>query len=175
MRKLHLSSFLILALLFLSISCSKTEDGDEHCPEGYTGKNCDIQITPDSVFITKIMVLRFPATNFQEENWDSTSNADIYIQVWQNNEQIWSSTMIYANAISDTGIQYRFIPTDTIVLTDPMAQYAIHLYDQDNASEDDYMGGINFIYYSNNNGFPQSMILDDGDKVAFELSLEYAW
>ncbi len=175
MKKLHISSLLILIVLFFSISCSKTEDGDEHCPEGYTGKNCDIQITPDTVFITEIKVLRFPASNILEENWDTNSNADIYVQVWQNNEQIWNSTMIFANAISDTGTQYRFIPADTIALTDQMAQYAIQLFDQDNASEDDYMGGINFISYSNNNGFPESMILDDGDKVAFELLLEYVW
>lgn len=175
MKNLHLSNLLILTLLFLSISCSKTEDGDEHCPEGYTGKNCDIQITPDSVIITKVKVLRFPASNIQDEDWDETSNADIYIQVWQNNEQIWSSTMIYANAISDTGIQYSFLPVDTIALTDPLSQYAIQLYDQDDDSEDDYMGGINFISYSHNNGFPELMILDDEGIVAFELNLEYNW
>jgi len=175
--KIHVLSsitqILMAALLILNFSCSKTEDNNEHCPEGYTGDNCDVQITPDSVFMTQINVTRFPATNIQGQSWDATSDADIFVQIWQNNEHIWSSTMVHQNALADTN--YIFIPTDTIALTDPLAQYAIQLYDQDNASDDDYMGGINFISYYSDNGFPELLILDDGGEVAFELSLEYSW
>lgn len=168
-----ITQILMAVLLILNFSCSKTEDGDEHCPEGWTGKNCDVQVTPDSVFVTKIIVSRFLATNIQGQSWDATSDADIFVQIWKNNEQVWSSTMVHQNATSDTN--YIFIPETTLALTDPLAQYSIQLYDQDNASEDDYMGGINFISYFNDNGFPELLILDDGGDVAFELSLEYSW
>ena len=175
--KISLISFatpiLIAVLLILNFSCSKTENDNSHCPEGYTGDNCDVQLTPDSVFITQIKVTRFPDLNIQGQSWDATSDADIFVQIWQNNEHIWSSTMVHQNVIANTN--YIFIPSDTIALTDPLAQYAIQLYDQDNASDDDYMGGINFISYYDDNGFPELLILDDGGEVAFELDLEYSW
>ena len=158
-------------LLIINFSCSKTETGDEHCPEGYTGKNCDLQITPDSVFVTKINIIRFPAANIPGHNWDTTSDADIFVQVRQNNVEIWRSTKVFANASPDTNYIFK---TDTLVLTDQMAQYAIHLYDKDDSS-DEYMGGINFLSYTYNNGFPELLIIDDGSEVAAELSLEYAW
>lgn len=172
MKTTYLSILIILSILILNFSCSKPEDGDEHCPEGYSGKNCDGQITPDTVFITKINVTRFPATNVQEETWDATSDADIFLQVWQNDELIWTSTMVYPNAQADTNYLFKDI---SVGLFDPMAQYSIQLYDQDNASEDDFMGGINFISYYDDNGFPELLVLDDGGKVAFELDLEYLW
>ena len=49
---------LLAALLILNFSCSKTEDGDEHCPEGWSGKNCDVQVMPDSVFVIEIFYER---------------------------------------------------------------------------------------------------------------------
>lgn len=168
-----LSCVLIFAMLILNFSCSKTDIGDEHCPEGYRGNNCDVQITPDTVFVTKINVTRFPATNSIGENWDSTSNADIFVEIWKNNEHMWTSSLVRQNALADTN--HYFIPSDTIALTDPMAQYAIHLYDQDEDEDYDYIGGLNFISYTNDNGFPELMILDERVEVAFELSLEYSW
>lgn len=170
---LTITQIVLAALLILNFSCSKTEDGDEHCPEGWSGKNCDVQVTPDSVFVIEINVTRFPATNIQGQGWDATSDADIFVQIWKNNEQVWSSSMVHQNVTPDTN--YIFIPGTTLALSDPLAQYSIQLYDQDNASEDDYMGGINFISYSDDNGFPELLILDDGGEVAFELSLEYSW
>lgn len=158
-------------LLILNFSCSKTETGDEHCPEGFTGKNCDVQITPDSIYVTKINIIRFPATNIPGQSWDSTSRADIFVQVRQNNEEIWRSQLVFINALPNT--HYIFKP-DTLVLTDQMAQYAIYLFDQDD-NGDEYMGGINFISYTENNGFPEQLILDDGSELAVELDLEYGW
>lgn len=168
----YIVGLLILFMLILMLSCSKTEDGDDQCPIGFTGKNCDIQITPDSVIITKINVLRFPATNIQGQNWDADGNPDIFVQVWQNDEYIWSSSRVINNVTNDTN--YNFIPTDTLALTDPLTQYAIQLYDKDDDG-DDYIGGMNFISYYDNNGFPDLLILDDGGEVAFELNLEYTW
>lgn len=167
-----LFKLLLSIIIIFNFSCSKIEYGDEHCPDGYSGKNCDVQIAPNSVFITQINVTRFPATNLFGHNWDTINNADIFIQVWQNDEEIWSSTKVYENAVNNT--TYIFIPTDTIALTDRMAQFAIQLYDKDNTTED-YMGGINFISYSDNNGFPELLILYDGGELGFELSLEYSW
>lgn len=164
---------LLLAItLIVNFACSKTETGDEHCPEGYSGKNCDEQITPDSIYITKIKVNRFPATNLLGHNWDTTDNADIFVEVWQNNEDIWSSEVVFENAANN--ITYTFIPTDTLALTDHMAQYAIHLFDKDESTAD-HMGGINFISYAHNNGFPELFTLYDGGEVEFELTLEYSW
>lgn len=167
------SKLIIIVLLLIIFSCSKIDDGDEHCPEGYTGGNCDIQITPDSVIVTKIKVIRFPEINAQFKNWDDDSRADIYPQLWYNNELIWTSRTVYENALSD--YVYTFTPIDTIALTDPMAQYAIQLYDEDEDGDDDYMGGINFLSYYSDNGFPELLLLDDGGDIAFELSLEYLW
>ncbi len=163
---------LLATMLLINFACSKTENGDEHCPEGYTGKNCDVQIIPDSIFIKSINIVRFPATNIPGQSWDPDSDADIFVQVRQNNEEIWTSTKVYGNAAPDTNYIFR---ADTLSLVDQMAQYAIHLYDLDDAGEIEYMGGINFISYSENNGFPELLILDDGSEVAVELSLEYSW
>lgn len=163
----------IITLFIVNFSCSKTDDGDEHCPIGYTGSNCDVQITPDSVIITKIEVIRFPALNAQFQSWDSAGNPDIYVQILQNDELLWTSSNVHQNA--KAGNVYRFIPSDTLALNDPLGQYAIYLFDEDDDGESEIMGGINFISYSSDNGFPELMILDDGGEVAFGLSLEYWW
>lgn len=173
--KLSILSILVrlalFTLLIINFSCSKTETGDEHCPEGYTGKNCDVQITPDSVFVTKINIVRFPPTNIPGQSWDTINDPDIFVQLRQNNVEIWRSEIVFVNASPDTNYIFK---TDTLVLTDQMAQYAIHLYDQDDNS-DEYMGGINFLSYTDNNGFPELLIIDDGSEVAAELSMEYSW
>src|SRR5690606_28956999 len=47
------------------------------CTQGYTGANCSQQVTPSQIRITKIEVMKFPATD-GGAGWDLTSAPDIY-------------------------------------------------------------------------------------------------
>lgn len=142
------------------------------CPKGYTGANCSQQVTPSQMRITKIEVTRFPATD-GGAGWDLTSGPDIYPTFSLGSSTIWNSPTYYENA--NPSLVYEFIPNPAIVLSSPISQYTISLYDYDDLDADDFMGGINFTPYSSTGGFPTTRTIDAGGSVAFRLTFTYSW
>jgi len=190
MRKLLL--FIAVATLGLTSSCSSDDaknpcegivclndgycaNGSCVCPEGFTGSNCSQQVTPSVIRIHKIEVTKFPPTRPNGGGWDTNGTApDIYPEIRLGEALIWSSSSSYAqNAIHTQ--TYTFTPNPIISLTNVGSQYSIILYDYDDFSSDEFMGGINFVPYQSNNNFPEIITLDAGGTVAFKLYVSYAW
>jgi hypothetical protein len=147
-------------------------NGECNCPPGYVGSDCSQQDTPATIRINKIDITRFPATD-NGAGWDLTSGPDIYIQVIKDMGALTNFSAYYENA--DPSNVYSFEFTPSVDLNEPNDQYIIELYDYDNLDADDFMGGISFTPYFNNNGFPKTINLDAGGDVAFTLHVTYVW
>tara|TARA_R110001592_G_scaffold25382_3_gene96386 strand:- start:212 stop:757 length:546 start_codon:yes stop_codon:yes gene_type:complete len=179
MKNLKNISILMLMLnAFFFTGCKKDDDTPKpstvttptsNCPTGYTGTNCNTQITPDKIRITKITVTRHPALD-GGTSWDLTSDADIYVELAISGTSFYTSG-IYQNANST--LDYEFTNGLPLDLISPTSNYEIRLYDDDGTSADDYMGGISFVPYSNSNGFPTTLTIDGGGTVAFNLNVSY--
>jgi hypothetical protein len=168
MKKIFLlASF---ATLFLMSSCNK----DEVCSTGYTGSSCTTQITPSKILVTKIDIIRFPGTDSGGSSWDlfPSSGPDIYPTLERAGNEIYNaSSSNITNA--DPNTDYRFTLSQSIELSYPLDNYIIRLYDYDDTSGDDYMGGVTFSVYDSSNNFPSTLTIDGGGDVAFKLHLEY--
>jgi hypothetical protein len=147
-------------------------NGQCNCPEGYTGADCSQQVTPSKIRVTKIEITKFPATD-NGAGWDLTSGPDIYPSIYKGSTELYSPTSFNQNA--DPSLTYSFDVSPVLDLNDPQDQYQIELYDYDDFDADDFMGGIIFTPYSNNNGFPEIIDLDAGGAVAFKLHVNYVW
>lgn len=148
-------------------------DGECVCPEGFTGSSCNLQVTPDLIKISKIIVTDFPATMENGNSWDVSSGPDIYVIVYKGDKIIWKSDVYYEDASPSNN--YDFKPDSRIEITEPNQEYTISIYDYDQTGSD-FMGGIKFVPYYKDNKFPETLTLNpSGSKVAFELPLSYVW
>lgn len=140
------------------------------CPQGYTSANCSQQITPSKITITKVKVVKFPASN-----WDTGDGPDIFPELWINGgTQVWSDPNTnYQNANSDQ--TYNFTPNPSILLTLVNSQYTFSLWDYDGPGAYQYISSVTFNPYSGTNGFPATLTLDNNSDLAFELTLSYTW
>jgi PKD repeat protein len=158
-----------------SISCLNggfCANGQCVCTDGYTGANCSQQVTPTQMRVTKIEVTNFPATD-NGAGWDLTSGPDIYPTFELGTTVLWESPNYNENA--NPSLDYEFVPSPAIVINSPNSEYIIRLYDYDSIDADDFMGGISFIPYNSNNGFPTTRTLDAGGGVTFKLTVSYSW
>lgn len=203
--KTVLSRLSVLIIAFLFFNCS-SDSGDTpcvpitclnggtstpecgcNCPQGYTGSDCSIQITPAKITITKIRVKYFPNTD-AGSYWDTSlptaanAYADIFVTL-QNSSltEIYRSPTYYKNVLSDGTVYYDFVPPTPISITSVNSAFVLNLWDYDGAdsnfiSSDDDMGFIVFNLYSSTGGFPSTIsVLDTSKSLGFELSLTYTW
>jgi hypothetical protein len=186
-----MKKYFFLALLVILLGCKKDNQPDPCagitclnggtcangqcvCTQGYTGANCSQQVTPTKITITKIQVTKFPATEVGGAGWDLTSGPDIRPRILKGTTEIWYSPTYYTDA--NPSLVYDFTPSPNIDLTSPTDQYTIELFDFDSPDTDDWMGGLYFIPYSNNNNFPAVITIDaTGSGVAFKLYVTYTW
>ena len=187
--KIQLNLWCLIGVIMFSVitSCNKDEcenvvclnggvcvNGDCDCPDGWEGPNCGDQETPLKMRIHSIVVTKFPAFD-QGANWDVFDGPDIYYTVFDGNVLIHESETFFEDA--DPTQDYTFSPL-LIELSDVTGNHAIHLWDYDDGiTDDDWMGGIEFVPYSSNtNGFPTTLDLDvAGGSVAFRLTVSYVW
>jgi hypothetical protein len=161
--------FAVMALIITS--CGKT------CPEGYRGRNCDIEITPSKVSISKITVTNFATNDPNLSQWDVGSSADIYPVVTGEdiNNVVWRSNTYYDNATP--GIHYEFTPTAEVDLIYPDMYYRIGVYDYDGGTvfnEDDLVGSVSFKPYQIGLGFPEVITFSSGS-TSVNLYVKYFW
>lgn len=167
------------------LACSSDSDSDpapQECPAGFTGINCQTQITPTRVKITKFRVTFF---NNQDNgsSWDTGSGPDIFLQLVNGagGSNIWLSDVYYPDVFSTGTNSFEFVPNSPIAITNVMSPFTIYLGDNDQidipSNPNDLMGSILFNIYSPGNGFPPTLQLTDGKAIPFrvELSLQYEW
>lgn len=167
--KKHLFLLLMAGLLFTS--CGKDNDNEPDCDEGFTGSNCEEQITPDAIKISGVDLASMPATNNGSE-WDVWSTGpDIYIQVLIDDEVAFTSNYYEDVNVYDS-FYFEVKPTLTV---SPESTVTIRLFDFDSANSDDFMGAIYSDIYHNKNNFPGSITFNAGGALKFNLLVYYIW
>ncbi len=153
-------------------------DNHCNCPEGYTGKYCEKQLTPKKIRIATITIRSFPPNNHGED-WDYGndyhSKPDLYIKIYKASELIYSnSNNPFDNADSSNDYPVSITYLD---LTGVNSQYTIELWDKDNPyyEDDDLMLSLNFTPYSNTGGFPSTLYIEQWGRVVFEMDVLYVW
>lgn len=166
--------------------CSSDSDSSTStptpCPQGYNGTNCNTQITPSKIKITKIRVTSFPNSKPSGFPWDALppgfSNPDIIPVLSSNSGTIilFQGTEV-SDAISNGNDIFDFIPTTPIIINSPLSQYGLTLFDKDDVSPTlEPMGGWNFYPYNSTNNFPSILHVGTGtNAVKFDLYLTYEW
>lgn len=152
-------------------------NGQCDCPENYEGADCGKQKTPSKIVVTKILITKFPITEPDGGGWDLTDGPDLRPGIYLDNNgnlgtEIWLSNKYFENATS-TSSSYEFTPDETVEIL-PNNKYILYLFDYDETSEDESMGGVIFSPYADDNGFPEELVLNpDGGSTAFKLSFTY--
>lgn len=175
----------MLAMSISMLACSSDSDSDpapQECPAGFTGTNCQTQIIPTRIKITKFRVTFF---NNQDNgsSWDTGSGPDIFLQLVNGagGSSIWLSEVYYPDAFSTGTNSFEFVPNSPIAITNVMSPFTIYLGDNDQidipSNPNDLMGNILFNIYTPGSGFPATLQLTDGKAIPFrvELSLLYEW
>lgn len=182
---LYFTFFISISIL---LSCKKNEQKeiceDIQCSSGrvcennlcvcidrkFTGNDCDEQKEPKSISIKSIELLRFPSRRIDGSNWDFNSSPDFYITIYQSINPIWK----LPNVIIDGGInQSLLVAISNAQIVNVKEQHTISLYDDDGTLIDEFMGGVVFVPYAENNIFPDKVIVDTGGLVAYELTFNY--
>jgi hypothetical protein len=157
---------------------TSTADCGCDCPTGFTGSNCDTQVTPTQVKITKIRVTKFPDTN-NGNYWDTfpNSDADIYLTLENSSSvTIFDSPTYFQNATSNGVNYYDFVPTTPIIITNVLSPYFMYIYDFDAVGADELMDFYVFNPYSSSGGFPTTKTFTNSSSTfSFQLTLEYVW
>lgn len=183
MKTLRLFMFAFLSSVLLSctedacsaIDCNNgtCDNGTCYCFDGYEGSNCNLQVKPKIILITKIEILEFPALD-GSVTWDlfGGTNADIYPKLIQGSSTLYNSSTYYTDAQPTS--TYIFNPNPSIELNSITSSHRIQVYDHDDFDADDVVGEISFVPYNESNGFPANEILSNGD-LKVRLSYQYIW
>lgn len=147
-------------------------DGSCQCPLGFTGANCDEQVTPERIRIRSITLTRFPGVNY-DRTWDATDGPDIFFRLSDVMHPIAQPMLLFENA-DDTQEYTFFINIIDLHHLDDMHTLQLFDYDGIDAAHE-LMGEIRFSPYHSANGLPEVVVLDDGGSIAFRLELEYIY
>jgi hypothetical protein len=124
-------------------SCS---NGNCQCPTGYTGSNCQIALTPKSMVIEKIVVRSYPRARQNGQGWDalfpgSSDAADLVADVSREGAHLGYSFYV-SNCLAEQDYHLTMNPS---VLYQPISgKCYVELYDYDNASSIEFIGGYYF-------------------------------
>jgi hypothetical protein len=145
-------------------------DGSCDCPDGYAGSHCVDQVQPLKMSVTAITMTRFPSTN-EGTPWDSNDGPDIYFKMSEEVYPLAQPEYLVENAEPLKSYTFFIHPFDLRYVTSP---YKMEMFDFDGVNTDPQkMGELFFTPYADHNGFPQTLILDDGGMIAFTVEVQY--
>lgn len=188
----------IMLILFLAFpSCSSDSNSEANCvkisclnggsfvncgcqcPDGFGGSDCSTKLTPARVKITKIIVKTFPNLD-SGSNWDFGSSADLYVNIENSNEIIFTSSTYYLNAIADGVNYFNFDVQPILNISNVTSPHYLSLWDYDGndtpPSSDEFIGYIAFYPYNSLYGFPEKLTISNIEAgLIAELQLKYEW
>lgn len=146
-------------------------DGSCDCPEGYSGEYCENEQTPNSIKIKSIKVTEWPFYTSDGEEWDYWSCCpEMYVEVVNSADE----TKVSVNHKDDAnqGKSYTYYSDLPYTVTDVQKEYSLELWDYDESSADDFMGGVRGTLYNEGDGFPSPIIFQAGG-IKYEMNVEY--
>lgn len=181
MKNLFLVLLLLIPFSFVSCEDDPCEDvecvngacanGECNCEEGWEGSDCSVQTAPANIILSEIVVREFPPTREDGGSWDLDSGADLFVELSQGGTILHTSSEIYDNADHETDHSFSVSPT---VSLDPTKTYLLEFFDDDGINGAESLGGIEFVPYNANNGFPSMMEVNAGEHGA-GLRLSYTF
>jgi hypothetical protein len=185
-----------LSLLIINYSCSKKdpcedivcknggtcESGTCKCPTGYEGATCETESLPKSIKVSGIKITKWPATKSDGSKWDTdNSNPDIFPLIFTMkpdgkavDQVFWQSNTVLLNTTNPTPTFSLLLPE--LKFTSIDKQYAIFLYEKDDATIDAMGPGIIFNLKDFIKGRPSIIVLSCTGATClfgFELSVSY--
>lgn len=147
-------------------------DGTCDCPEQFTGPNCQDQVEPHKIKLRSVTVTRFPALN-DDVQWDVSDGPDMYFRLYDEQGPLTQPLALIENAAPN---QSHIFMINTIDLFNVTDLFTLKLLDYEGAGvASQEMGVIHFPIYENHNGFPTTIVVDDGGLLAFTLEVEYVY
>lgn len=151
------------------------------CPQGYSGANCAIQLTPTKVKIKKFKIKFFSNTTSTGGYWDglfltTASYPDIFFMLKNSSGQsIYVSSTYYEDAIANGTNVYTFTPTTPIEISDVNNIYTLSLCDLD-GSNYEIMHSAVFSPYNSVVGFSATRTIGDSTiPYIVDIDFEYQW
>ncbi len=150
-------------------------DGLCDCPTGYGGLQCETELTPTKVLITKIVLTKFPSFDPSGGEWDPDDHTgpDLYIRIVKGKTEIYKST----KKIWDVKLnqEYTFdLSSSPVELTSITSKHKIQLWDFEDYNNDDFMGEYEFIPFHSGENFPDKYDLGDHwSEVGYTVHVEY--
>lgn len=189
MKNLCTACFLIF-FLFLVNGCKEEDDspdpcegiicmndgvcqaGDCNCRPGWTGPTCETQIEPERIRINRIGIKRYPLQRPDGTSWDDGSGPDLLIEVLYGGQTLLPLQI--DDRISDADGSQIYSWDMNIDVDTPGDEYQIILYDWDQTVADtELIAEMNFLAYTDDNGFPEIVEIDTGGDLAIRLFVEY--
>lgn len=124
------------------------------CPDGFEGPSCDQETTPQSVRVGSISLTSVPPDN-NGSNWDLFDGPDVYYQITKDGDVIAESEVREDSFTAEWNAPISF--------NDPAEVYEIRVLDDDGVSNPEFVGGISFVPYRSNAGFPDTYELTCDD------------
>ena len=185
MRPVHFLAALAMFFMIGLTSCSENAcentlcenggaciDGRCDCPEGFTGVHCSERAIPDQMRITSVTVTRFPELK-DGTTWDDVDGPDIYFVLYHDSIPLAKPIALIENADAARDYSFSLFNIEMNMISE---QFTMKLLDYDGFNiQPEYMGEINFIPFDIMNGFPETIVLDDGGLVAFVIKVEYLY
>lgn len=173
MRK---KTLFIALIALLWNSCAK--DGTEkRCDKGFTGKNCDQEIVPSKIQVTRLEVSTLPALDLNGSTWDPLGGKpDVYLKIVDQS----SNVVIYTSGtVQDHNLNlgvYSDMSSSNILMNHPTGKYTVEAWDYDDLDADDFMGGIEFTPYHEGERFPSQINLScQGCNTSWKLDFTYLY
>ncbi len=127
---------------------------------------------PIGLVISKIVVVNYPEFVDGRNLWDSNTDADVYIDIAVDNTILLSTGYIEDAFPTSSHVFENDFP---FLLEEMTTDYEIDLYDYDESSDDDWIGGFFFrpADYATGN-FPRVITLN-GTENQIDLELYVSW
>ena len=154
------------------LACNK-DDGPKVapiCSQGYTGSNCDQQITPKHMKLSRIEVAEFPATMSGGASWDGADGPDVYVQVSKEQVHFFTSQV---NTDVTPGGATDFLLDQPIFMV-PNRSYKFSFYDMDPIGDNPLIGTVSSVFYNNTSGFPE-VVTRQANGIKLRLYVGYVW
>lgn len=139
-------------------------NGECECPVQYTGPACNMEKVPTKMRMGGVSITEYPVIDQSGVSWDPFDGPDLYFRIWLGDDILYTSSTKYN--YSEQLVTWAF----NFEFSDPTATYNLSLYEDDDFSSDDFIGGINFTPYKPGTGFPYVIEISCGACViSFDL------